>query len=831
MRSILVALILIILTVTLSAVPPRQVVRIPDPAPELLQRFLRLDADIAAYRPGQYLDLVVGEADLPALISEFPRLSITQTEQQLKDNLHDDRDLPGYRSYAQMVTELMQLQSQYPGLMQTSVLGTGWGGIYAGQDIPFYQNFDHQLWAVKVSANVLQNEDEPAFFFVGEHHAREPLSTEVCMGILIHLLENYGSDPVVTNILDTSEIWIVPLLNPDGHKIVIDQTDVWWRKNVRDNNSNQTFDHDSAGNGMDGVDLNRNYGYYWGHTNATDYIPAATYHGPSAFSEPETQAFRDFLLGRRFLAGIGYHTYGQYVLYPYGYVEGIQAPDKIELQALAQEMASLLPGVSGGYYLPGPSYGLYPVSGSLDDWAYSQTGAFSYTIEMATQFIPPASQVPQIVQHQVNGALAMMQRKNKKILRGHVTDAVTGAPLVARIYVEGFDDALVYRTPIRSDSLFGAYYYLLPPGTYNVRYICPGYASETRSVTIFADSPTLEEVALTPIQPLDLNILVIGDFYSGLEGVTVTLNEDPEQSYVTDTEGRISLPGFLPGHYLLQASRQGFETLSLMRDITTTDITLRLTSQSHFADDFEQDLNNWTTTGSWNRSNADHYYGSYCLTDSPAGNYQNNASTFARLAEPLDLHNVENANLQFWLRTEMALDDDALLLEYSLTGSNWAIMGYYSGVRYWTLQSLDLNSLIGNDLHLRFRLQTGSGGSANGVFIDGFKFFRSVNVTSAQEELLSPPRITLAAAPNPFGDRTVISLRTDAKTGPAELGIYNIRGQLVREFRIKSLTPGAHEYDWDGRDGTGSPCAAGIYLIRLAGPRGTLASARIAHLK
>jgi len=169
---------------------PRMVARIDAPSPSILQSFLIEGVDIAAYKPGVYLDLVLTQEQYALLQRDFPSIRVTQTETQMKDNLRPAKDIPGYRSYAQMLSELMQLQAQYPDLINVSSFGSGWGAIYADQGIPLYNDYNHDLWAVKVSANVMANEDEPAFFFVGEHHAREPLSTETCMGILIHLAEN-----------------------------------------------------------------------------------------------------------------------------------------------------------------------------------------------------------------------------------------------------------------------------------------------------------------------------------------------------------------------------------------------------------------------------------------------------------------------------------------------------------------------------------------------------------------------------------------------------------------------------------------------------------------
>ena len=831
MKRIFIPVLLLGAISFLFALPERQVARIDNPSPAVAERFLKTDMDIAAYIPGRYLDLVADNEALNALRAEFPHIRVTQTEQQLKDNLRGNRDIAGYHTYAQMVAELDSLQALYPGLMATSIIGSGWGASYAAENLPAYLDFDHDIWAVKLSANVSQTEDEPAFYFVGDHHAREPLSTEVCLGIMNYLLQNYGTDPVVTQIMNTSEVWVIPLINPDGHKIVVSQTDVWWRKNIRDNNDNQAFDHENMGSGLDGVDLNRNYGYYWGYASATDNILAATYHGPGPFSEPEVQAFRDFLLSKRFLAGIGYHTYGELVLFPYGFVSNIQAPDHAELQALANEIAGLLPSLYEGNYTPGPSWGLYPASGSLDDWAYGVTGAFAYTIEMAQQFIPTAAQVAQIVPLQVNAALHLLQRKDIRILRGHVTDAETGAPVAARIYIEGFDDLPIPRAPITADSLFGSYYYMLPAGSYNVLYLCPGYDVETRTVTISADSPTIQDVSLTPTQPYTLSIAILGDFDSPIPDATLKIDSAPDTLYVSDQTGYITLANFYPGEYGFQVSKPGFETLNIRRHVSTPDISLRISSQPGFEDGFEVSMANWTTTGNWNRTTSDHYFGSYSLTDSPSGNYQNNSNTTCKLNTPINLSGVENANLQFWVKAELSQDEDCLVLEYSPNGSSWYMLDFITRNVLWTQHSYSLNTFLGESLYFRFRLSTSNSGTANGVCIDGFKIFTSANVTPADDPCLPRPETSLWASPNPITGTGKIELKTTAGIGAASLDICNLRGQLITRISIDGLTKGTHAFAWDGRDSRGDLVASGIYFVNLRGQAGTIATAKIALIK
>jgi hypothetical protein len=796
----------------------RFVARINNPTSDSYFRFSNQGFDICSYHPGKHLDLLLNDALYRQLKQEFPSLHVTQTEAQLKANLvSQTKDIPGYRSYQTMVDELMQLQAQYPSLVQVVSIGDSWGAQYAAQQLNAYQSFNHQIWAVKVSDNVQLTEDEPAFYFVGEHHAREPISTETVMGILVHMLEGYGVDPFVTEHINTSEIWFVPLLNPDGHKIVIGQTDVWWRKNLFDNNANHTIDIDNWGNGLDGVDLNRNYGYEWGYISASGDPYSVTYHGTSPFSELETQAFRNLLESRQFIAGISYHSYGQYVLYPFGYMNSIISPDAVEMQALANLMASTIPTQSGtGTYTPMPSYSLYPVSGSSDDWAYGTRGIFAYTIEMAEEFIPPAAVMTNIAQNNITASQILLSRKNSKILKGHVTDAITGEPLVAMIFVEGIDDDPLKTNQSYSDAAYGAYYRFLPEGLHSVKYICPGYITETRNQPIANTGATIDNIALLPAEPLDLQVVINDQAGNALSGATMCFRDAGLPNYVTNEQGIIDIPGFMSGIYRITISYPGYESLQRMESISSPNLIFTLSSSPQLTEGFELDLSAWQVSGNWGRSTSQHYNGSYSLTDSPSGNYPNDLSSTCRLIQPLNLQGVLNANIQFYAKYSIALDGDYCMLSYSTNGNIWKYLAGFTGVSDWQLFSYNLNHLIGNNVYLRFTMSSGSSGNADGIYIDDFMVFTSSIPTSVNEELLPVPAISLSSYPNPFNGKLNININAPkAGIAPLNLSVYNLKGQKVRELLNGSLPRGKHSLVWDGKDGSANACANGIYFIRL----------------
>ena len=173
------------------------------------------------------------------------------------------------------------------------------------------------ILAVKISDEPdIDDPAEPAVLFMSLHHAREHLTVEMALEIIRLFTEGYGHDPVLTNLVNTREIWVLPNINPDGGEYDI-ETGVYryWRKNRRFNGL------DSLGNSIFGVDLNRNYGYRWSLEPGSSGTPSdETYRGPAAFSEPETLAVRDFVLAHPDItAAITFHTYAELILYPYGY--------------------------------------------------------------------------------------------------------------------------------------------------------------------------------------------------------------------------------------------------------------------------------------------------------------------------------------------------------------------------------------------------------------------------------------------------------------------------------------------------------------------------------
>ncbi len=281
----------------------------------------------------------------------------------------------GFHTYAEMSAEVAAVAAAHPDIVQRFSIGKSQEG--------------RTLWAAKISDNVATDEAEPEVLYDGLHHSDEHMGLEMTLRILHWLTDGYGTDERVTKIVDSREIWIVFAVNPDGAEWDIRGGRFHhWRKNRQPN-----------ANGTVGTDLNRNYGYRWGGGGLTSKNPRAiTYRGASAFSAPETRAFRDFLASRvvdgrqQIRAAISFHEYGRLVMWPYGYTTAnvpsdMTTQDHAALVAIGRHMAA-----SNGYR-PEQASDLYVTSGTTRDYEYGRYRIFSYTFELSNVDYPRASRI------------------------------------------------------------------------------------------------------------------------------------------------------------------------------------------------------------------------------------------------------------------------------------------------------------------------------------------------------------------------------------------------------------------------------------------------------
>jgi hypothetical protein len=213
----------------------------------------------------------------------------------------------------------------------------------------------------------------PAVLYQGTTHAREWISTEVTRRLL-HWYVDSATDPEIRELIGRTELWFIPVVNPDGYQYTFD-VERLWRKNLRDNNGDGVIDN------VDGVDLNRNYPQHWKYDEegSSSQFSSETYRGPAPASEPEVQADMSLFDQARLRFAISYHSFGQLLLYPQGWQVQTPTPDDPIYVALTG--IDEFPAVEG--FDPDVSAELYTTNGEFTDWAHGERGVLAWTPELS----------------------------------------------------------------------------------------------------------------------------------------------------------------------------------------------------------------------------------------------------------------------------------------------------------------------------------------------------------------------------------------------------------------------------------------------------------------
>ena len=262
------------------------------------------------------------------------------------------------------------------------------------------------VFGIEIATNVASKDGRPVFYNDGVHHAREWPAAEVPIMWAFDLLENYGTDPRITNIVDNVRNIIVPVVNPDGFNLSrefpVNQSIMgsapyqmgqgqYVRKNRRSEFGDASGVYDPVNPTSYGIDNNRNYAYAWGDNigGSSGSKTSATYRGPVPFSEPETRNVSAILRSCHATAMVTHHTSGDLVLWAWGDTYD-DAPDDALLQGLGRACAFY------NGYKPQKSIDLYETTGTCSDYAYGVFGSIGYTFEHAgSSFHPPyATTVP-----------------------------------------------------------------------------------------------------------------------------------------------------------------------------------------------------------------------------------------------------------------------------------------------------------------------------------------------------------------------------------------------------------------------------------------------------
>ena len=268
-----------------------------------------------------------------------------------------------YSGAGGLLEELTQTAAANPGLAKLVTIGTTVQG--------------KPIVAVKVTkdARLVTDGSRPSVLYSGTQHAREWITPEMVRRLMHYVIDGYGQNAETTKMLNTTELWFLPVANPDGYDYTF-VGDRLWRKNLRDNNNDGQI---APG---DGVDLNRNLATKWGYDNeGSSPDPSSdTYRGPSPGSEPESKALDQLFQRVRFTELINYHSAAELLLYGVGWQVSTPSPDDVIAEAMAGDDAN--PAVPG--YDPDISAELYTTNGETDGHVTDTYGTMAFTPEMST---------------------------------------------------------------------------------------------------------------------------------------------------------------------------------------------------------------------------------------------------------------------------------------------------------------------------------------------------------------------------------------------------------------------------------------------------------------
>jgi hypothetical protein len=341
-----------------------------------------------------------------------------------------------YRTYAQVYAALDSFVADYPNICRLDTIGLSIGG--------------RAIWAMRVTDNPQIEENEPEIRLAGNMHGNEHIGTEITLYFLRHLLTNYGSNAQVQSMVDNNEIWILPTLNPDG-KVA----------NTRYN--------------LNGVDLNRDYGYFWG----------AEGNSPGPLSQIENQHVMRHLEENNVSLECNYHSSAQYVNYPwdYHYADPPDSQHIIDLSEIYADSANLV-AING--------YDWYQTTGCLQDYTIGTSGALAWTIE--TLQPSSSSSIDQICYNNRDALMDVCARAGWGIT-GVVKDTLSDSLLYARVEIINPERIDVYTDPLHGD-----FHKMIEPGTYMLRISANGYAPKTVSnITVPASgNVSIDDVLLVP---------------------------------------------------------------------------------------------------------------------------------------------------------------------------------------------------------------------------------------------------------------------------------------------------------------------------------------------
>jgi len=709
---------------------------------------------------GYQVDVLIEDAK--AYFLEQNRLGTSQEKNPTCDSGTIDYVTPtnfelgsmgGYLTYQELLNELDEMRAAYPNLItQPDNISTFLTeGTPDNSTTPSIGG--NPIKWVKISDNPESTtEGEPQILYTALHHAREPAGLSQLIFYMWYLLENYDSDPEVQAILNNTELYFVPVINPDGY-LYNEKTDPngggFWRKNRKDSH---------------GTDLNRNYDYYingdpnngvWGGEGASSNTGDQTYHGPSPFSEVETQAIKWFVENHNFVMAFNNHTSGDLLLYPYGYTDNAPTPEDELFIGVSNEL------VSQNGFNNIISSDLYPAAGDSDDFMYGTVGTsskvYAFTPEIGPSFWPPSSDIIPIAKGMMylNLTAAKMVNEYAKITDNASSfvgnTAATATFDIKRLGLSGNGNFTVSLTPVSSN------------------------ITSAGSAVTFNGLTTLETQNGSIAYTL-ANTISTGDVI--------------EYDLVLDN-----------GTYE-----------------TSTRITKTYGALSPLFEDAGNSVTANFDNNGWGVTNSTFVSAPSSITESPSGNSQDNANETITISDPVDLTNADGANVSFYAKWDIESNFDYVQFEVSTNnGQSWQAQcgkftnsgstnssqptgePLYDGTQNdWVFEEIDLSDYLGETILVRFQFRSDGNTTGDGFYFDDL----TINTLEDPELGINDSVVSdFVLYPNPVTDLLTIN----TQLSNYEIKVYSLQGQLISE---SNNNKGSMVFDY-------SAYASGLYIMRL----------------
>jgi hypothetical protein len=615
-----------------------------------------------------------------------------------KETAGTDDPMREYHTYEELVAELQAIVTAHPGICHLYNVG------------PTVQG--RALWFMKISDNVNTAEDEPEFKFIASMHGNEVVGKEMCMYLINYLVDNYGTDPTVNHLVNETEIWIMPSMNPDGTA-----------NGIRYNGN--------------GVDLNRDF---------PDLIddPVNT----TAGREPETADVMNWNFIHQPVFSANFHCGTLVANYPLDHCFDPQAnmsltqENDVVLSASQTYTVTNLPMWNNNTppFVHGTVNGVdwYQMSGGMQDWNFHWMGDMEITMEISNVNWPSYTLLPQYWSENRASMLTYMEYSHYGI-RGLVHNSVTNAPLDAKITIDNRPYFSTY-----TDSSVGDYHRVLMPGTYNLTATSLGYwPAHISGIVVSSGEATRQNINLEPADLMTYSGVLHNQLGGGLSA-RLTLLNTPYTPVTTNTNGQFTFSNVYEGEYILRIESQVDNALIEVPVVLNTGMNpLELWGPfTVMYDGFESGITNWTAQGTWGTT-GNHYAGLYSMSDSPSGNYGGNLNITVTRNSTQDLTAYDYASLSYWITYNYETNFDSLFTEVSNNGTTWnPIQIHNSTQNMWALNVKDLSNFAGtNTLRLRYRLKTDASVARDGGFID------EVRISAASTTPISAPTLDINATP------------------------------------------------------------------------------------